>query len=176
MAAPRPDFRQGTRSSASVGEDLNAQSVRQLGEVCALAVSVRGALMADAHVGNGLPGRGTLPAKRAMIRFADGVDNACRTRISVLDLPLSWMELNGQKLAHALEREIRYGVSAEFKSRREHAVMEAEWNGGPVTRHGRDKAWAQLGTGGSGNPVVELGRLAAPSGASDWRPTPSQRS
>ncbi len=35
--------------------------------------------------------------------------------------------------------------------------MDEDWAVSPVTRHFRDKAWAQLGTSGSGNHFVEFG-------------------
>jgi tRNA-splicing ligase RtcB len=37
--------------------------------------------------------------------------------------------------------------------------MDADWSGGPLTRELKDKAWAQLGTSGSGNHFVEWGLL-----------------
>jgi tRNA-splicing ligase RtcB len=141
------------------GTDLDAQSVQQMRDACALPVSVRGALMPDAHVGYGLPIGGVLATDRAVIPFAVGVDIACRMKLSVLDLPVAWLDRNRQPLAHALETETRFGVGVEFKERRQHPVLDEDWNVSPVTRHFRDKAWAQLGTSGSGNHFVEFGRL-----------------
>jgi tRNA-splicing ligase RtcB len=141
------------------GADLDAQSVQQMRDACALPVSVRGALMPDAHVGYGLPIGGVLATDRAVIPFAVGVDIACRMKLSVLDLPLSWLERNRQPLAQALETETRFGVGVEFKQRRQHPVLDEDWNVSPVTRRFRDKAWAQLGTSGSGNHFVEFGKL-----------------
>jgi len=53
----------------------------------------------------------------------------------------------------------RFGVGATFKNRREHSVMDADWTVSPPTRRNRDRAWAQLGTSGSGNHFVEFGTL-----------------
>ncbi len=164
MSAMCPESRPGGPALwRQWGEDLDAQSVQQMCTACALPVSVRAALMPDAHVGYGLPIGGVLATDRAVIPFAVGVDIACRMKLSVLDLPLTWLEQNRQELAHALESETRFGVGVEFKSRRQHAVMEADWNVSPVTRRYRDKAWAQLGTSGSGNHFVEFGRLTVSS-------------
>jgi tRNA-splicing ligase RtcB (3'-phosphate/5'-hydroxy nucleic acid ligase) len=80
-------------------------------------------------------------------------------KLSVLDLPASWLDRHRQPLIHALEAETRFGVGVEFKQRRQHAVMDEDWDVSPVTRHFRDKAWAQLGTSGSGNHFVEFGAL-----------------
>src|SRR6185312_1139588 len=42
---------------------------------------------------------------------------------------------------------------------RNHAVLEADWSVSPITKANRDKAWAQLGTSGSGNHFVEFGKF-----------------
>src|SRR5439155_1364389 len=57
----------------------------------------------------------------------------------------------------AIGAETRFGVGATFKQRREHDVLEADWSISPITRQNKDKAWAQLGTSGSGNHFVEFG-------------------
>jgi tRNA-splicing ligase RtcB len=50
-------------------------------------------------------------------------------------------------------------MGASFKSRRQHEVMDADWQVTAVTSGLRDRAWAQLGTSGSGNHFVEFGQL-----------------
>jgi tRNA-splicing ligase RtcB len=40
-------------------------------------------------------------------------------------------------------------------------VMDADWSVSPVTRQNKDRAWAQLGTSGSGNHFVEFGLFTA---------------
>lgn len=92
------------------GEDLDAESVAQLERACRLPVAVRGALMPDAHVGYGLPIGGVLATEDAVIPFAVGVDIACRMKLSVLDLPLDWLERRTQDLARAIEEETRFGT------------------------------------------------------------------
>src|SRR6185436_19822294 len=61
------------------------------------------------------------------------------------------------RLANILERETRFGMGCTFQQRREHDVMDEDWSVSPVTQRLRDKAWAQLGTSGSGNHFVEFG-------------------
>ncbi|HUJ45230.1 MAG TPA: RtcB family protein [Opitutaceae bacterium] len=141
------------------GQDVDAQSVEQMRNACALPVSVRGALMPDAHVGYGLPIGGVLATDRAVIPFAVGVDIACRMKLSVLDLPVAWLRERRDRLARAIEVETRFGVGVEFKQPRQHPVMDEDWSVSPVTRAHRDKAWRQLGTSGSGNHFVEFGVL-----------------
>jgi tRNA-splicing ligase RtcB len=147
------------------GQDLDPEAVAQLEAACALPVAVRGALMPDAHVGYGLPIGGVLATRDAVIPYAVGVDIACRVRMTVLDLPVAALTRRRDALVRAIESETRFGVGAEFAGRRrEHPVLEADWEVSPVTRRMRDRAWAQLGTSGSGNHFVEFGVLTAGDG------------
>jgi tRNA-splicing ligase RtcB len=139
------------------GENLEPGSVRQLENACKLPVAVRGALMPDAHRGYGLPIGGVLATRNAVIPYAVGVDIACRMKMSVLDLPLDSLTGDPGKLAKAIETETRFGIGASFKNRREHAVMDEDWSITELTRQVKDKAWAQLGSSGSGNHFVEFG-------------------
>ncbi|MBM3878958.1 MAG: RtcB family protein [Verrucomicrobia bacterium] len=139
------------------GEGLEPESVNQMARACQLPVSVAGALMPDAHVGYGLPIGGVLATDNAVIPYAVGVDIACRMKMTVLDLPLRELERQRERLVKAIEAETRFGVGATFKQRRTHAVLDADWSVSPITRQNQDRAWAQLGTSGSGNHFVEFG-------------------
>ncbi|HEX5136530.1 MAG TPA: RtcB family protein [Planctomycetota bacterium] len=140
------------------GTDLDAQSIAQIENACLLPVSVRAALMPDAHVGYGLPIGGVLATDNAVIPYAVGVDIACRMKMTVLDIPVGDLEGKEDRLRRAIEEETRFGVGASFKrERRQHPVLERDWSVSPVTKSHRDKAWAQLGTSGSGNHFVEFG-------------------
>lgn len=139
------------------GSDLEETSVQQMRDACALPVAVAGALMPDAHLGYGLPIGGVLATDSAVIPFAVGVDIACRMKLSVLELPPSLLETDINRLKSSLARETQFGVGASFKNRREHSVMDRDWGVSPITRQNKDKAWAQLGTSGSGNHFVEFG-------------------
>jgi tRNA-splicing ligase RtcB len=157
--------RQGyTRREASApcriyGEDLEKGALQQMGNACRLPVAVAGALMPDAHQGYGLPIGGVLATDAAVIPYAVGVDIACRMKMTVLDLPVSALATGKYDLIRAIERETRFGVGAEFSDRRQHRVMDGDWGVTMVTRRLKDKAWAQLGTSGSGNHFVEFGVL-----------------
>ncbi|MDB6039469.1 MAG: rtcB [Verrucomicrobiales bacterium] len=141
------------------GEELDPESLAQMERACLLPVSVAGALMPDAHVGYGLPIGGVLATDNAVIPYAVGVDIACRMKMTVLDLPVRDLDRKSEKLARAIETETRFGVGATFRERRNHAVLEADWSVSPITKANRDKAWAQLGTSGSGNHFVEFGKF-----------------
>jgi tRNA-splicing ligase RtcB len=142
------------------GEHLEPDSLRQLQNACSLPVAVAGALMPDAHVGYGLPIGGVLATDNAVIPYAVGVDIACRMKLTVLDLPVSAIEAQGARLTGVLERETCFGIGGGFKARRQHDVMDADWNVTPVTTRLKDRAWKQLGSSGSGNHFVEFGTLS----------------
>ena len=141
------------------GADLDANALQQMENACQLPVSVAAALMPDAHVGYGLPIGGVLATDNAVIPYAVGVDIACRVKLTVLDLPLDYLRRRETDLIRAIEAETRFGIGSEFKHRRTHPVMDADWSVSPVTQRFRDKAAAQLGTSGSGNHFVEFGEF-----------------
>ena len=142
------------------GKGIEEDSVNQLVNACSLPVSVRGALMPDAHTGYGLPIGGVLAVKNAVIPYAVGVDIACRMRLTVLDTPPHAIDDDEARLISVLEKETAFGVGAEFrKNRRLHPVMDEDWRVSKVTQRLKDKAWGQLGTSGSGNHFVEYGIL-----------------
>jgi tRNA-splicing ligase RtcB len=152
------------------GTDLEPDAVQQLKNACALPVAVAGALMPDAHVGYGLPIGGVLATRDAVIPYAVGVDIACRMKMTVLDLPLAALADDQPRLTQAIERETRFGIGATFKSRRQHDVLDADWNVAPVTSRLKDRAWSQLGTSGSGNHFVEFGELTVLHAAAGMAP------
>ncbi|MEX2216828.1 MAG: RtcB family protein [Phycisphaeraceae bacterium] len=146
------------------GTDLEEQSIAQMRAACELPITVAGALMPDAHLGYGLPIGGVLATDNAVIPYAVGVDIACRMKLTVLDLPVKLLESEGERLTNAIEDETRFGMGVEFgrydsrkSKRREHDVMDDDWNVSHITREMKDKAHAQLGTSGSGNHFVEFG-------------------
>lgn len=156
--APKP-LRTETAPWRQWGQDLDPESMNQLARACQLPISVAGALMPDAHVGYGLPIGGVLATDKAVIPYAVGVDIACRMKLTVLDWSLRDLDRKRDRLIKAIEQETRFGVGAHFSGaqRREHPVMEKDWNVSPATRQNKDRAWSQLGTSGSGNHFVEFG-------------------
>ncbi len=139
------------------GDQIDTAAIDQMEQAVRLPISVRGALMPDAHVGYGLPIGGVLATDNAVIPYAVGVDIACRMKLSVLDLPVTVLDDRMDWLMNAIERETRFGVGATFKVRRSHPVMDEDWSFTTLTASLKDKAWAQLGTSGSGNHFVEFG-------------------
>jgi tRNA-splicing ligase RtcB len=115
--------------------------------------------MPDGHRGYGLPIGGVLATRDAVIPYAVGVDIACRMKLTVLDLPLWKLEGENDKLQKVLSDETRFGIGASFDAdaRRDHAILEEDWDAVEVLRGQKDKAWSQLGSSGSGNHFVEFG-------------------
>ncbi len=152
------------------GNSNDEESLAQLKRACTLPVAVRGALMPDAHVGYGLPIGGVLAVRNAVIPYAVGVDIACRMKLTVVDLPVSWLEERASQLKSALEKNTAFGVGAEYRDKRQHSVMDLDWKVSPVTSRFKDKAWGQLGTSGSGNHFVEWGTFTIDRQVDDIHP------
>ena len=139
------------------GTDLEPDAVQQMKNACKLPVAVSGALMPDAHVGYGLPIGGVLATKDAVIPYAVGVDIACRMKMTVLDLPVSALATISRACPGDRARDaVRHGRDVPIA--RQHDVMDRDWRVTAVTSKMKDRAWAQLGTSGSGNHFVEFGR------------------
>jgi len=141
------------------GTGLDAGAIQQMENACLLPISVTGALMPDAHQGYGLPIGGVLATRGAVIPYAVGMDIACRMKLTVLDLPVSCLADRQDRLKRAILEETRFGVGATFRERKQHPVMDEDWDITRITGSMKDKAWSQLGTSGSGNHFVEFGEL-----------------
>jgi tRNA-splicing ligase RtcB (3'-phosphate/5'-hydroxy nucleic acid ligase) len=141
------------------GGDLEPEAVEQMRRACRLPISVRGALMPDAHLGYGLPIGGVLATRGTVIPYAVGVDIACRMKLTVLDMPVGALKDRQDALTTALEEETSFGMGASFRQHREHPVMDEDWSSTPVTKLGKDKAHSQLGSSGGGNHFAEFGEL-----------------
>ena len=152
------------------GSDLEPDALAQMRNACKLPVAVSGALMPDAHVGYGLPIGGVLATRNAVIPYAVGVDIACRMKMSVLDLPVTALADEKERLTRALHRETSFGVGATFRTPRQHGVMDEDWTVTAVTAKMKDRAWSQLGTSGSGNHFVEFGELIVTDAAVGLQP------
>lgn len=144
---------------AVFGKDLDPSAMEQMDNAMALPVSVKGALMPDAHLGYGLPIGGVLATDNAVIPYAVGVDIACRVKLSVLPIPFSqYQDLRGQ-LKTALDTQTLFGTGEGFRHPAPHPVMDQDWTFSRQVMALKDKAWHQLGTSGSGNHFAEFGCL-----------------
>jgi len=147
-------------------EQIDPAAIEQMESAVRLPISVGGALMPDAHLGYGLPIGGVLATEEAVIPYAVGVDIACRMMLSVLPIPIEDaepdpIEQQEDQFIRVIERNTRFGLGAKFKgkSRRDHAVMDRDWNVTPMTAKLKNLAHEELGTSGGGNHFVDVGEL-----------------
>ncbi len=146
-------------SYLSWGDNIDENARLQMDDACSLPISRKAALMPDAHVGYGLPIGGVLAVENAVIPYAVGVDIACRVKLSVFDINPTHIKGQKDKLSKIIEENTQFGVGAKWRDRKEHDVLDEDWESNPVTKALKDLAWSQLGTSGSGNHFVEFGEF-----------------
>ena len=144
---------------ACFGKDIDPAALKQMEDALNLPISVKGALMPDAHLGYGLPIGGVLATDNVVIPYAVGVDIACRMRISILATSVSEYFKNRGRFKIALEKETRFGVGKEFSKPKQHKVMDEDWSFCSLVKSLKEKAFRQLGTSGAGNHFAEFGVL-----------------
>src|SRR5262245_46398570 len=156
------------------GTEIDNAAHAQMRQSCQVPVARGAALMADAHVGYGLPIGGVLACENAVIPYAVGVDIACRMKLSVLDIAPEAMHSRFDLFRNALEQGTRFGVGSTHERPQQHAVMDRDWSVTRITREHKDRAWSQLGTSGSGNHFVEFGVLTLAEPAPDLDIVPGE--
>lgn len=141
-------------------ENIEKGALAQMNLAMRLPVAVAGALMPDAHQGYGLPIGGVLAARNAVIPYGVGVDIGCRMALSVFDVPETYFYENAAFYQKILMENTCFGSGAGFRpdQRVDHAVLDrSEFNMTPFLSELKDRAYAQLGSSGSGNHFVEWG-------------------
>ncbi len=141
------------------GTHLEEEAIQQMRDAVSLPVAVSGALMPDAHTGYGLPIGGVLATENAVIPYGVGVDIACRMMLTIFDVHPNVLKQNKNFYKKAIEENTRFGVGAEWKEKKQHHVLEEDWNITSFIKELKDKAHKQLGTSGSGNHFVEFGEI-----------------
>jgi len=142
------------------GEDfIEEGAMKQAYAAARLPISVRVAVMPDAHLGYGICIGGVVATRGVVIPWAVGMDIACRMRLTVVDLQPARIVGEEGRLRKAIAECTCFGVGAEFTNPHDHPVMDEDWNVSPVTSRNKIKAWRQLGTSGSGNHFVEFGTI-----------------
>jgi len=148
-------------------EHIEVGALAQMRTAVQLPVAVAGALMPDAHQGYGLPIGGVLATTaNTIIPFAVGVDIACRMCLSIFDLPAAMIDTQTDKLKELLLDNTYFGMGCTTKSYHDSSLFDSKtWGETKVIRSLKDKAYAQLGTSGTGNHFVEWGELTIAEGA-----------
>ena len=138
-------------------EYIDRETYQQMENAMKMPVVVRGALMADAHVGYGLPIGGVVAAYNAVMPYGVGMDIGCRMCLSIYDLSPALLESGKDRLKNILTECTRFGL-AEFSDIREHELMERdEFKEISFIRSLKDMFFHQLGTSGHGNHFVDVG-------------------
>jgi tRNA-splicing ligase RtcB len=148
-------------------EHIEVGALAQMRTAIQLPIAVSGALMPDAHQGYGLPIGGVLATTaNTIIPFAVGVDIACRMCLSIFDVPAESIDTETDKLKNILVDNTYFGIGCMTKSYFDSSLFDSStWNETKVIRSLKDKAYAQLGTSGTGNHFVEWGELTLAQGA-----------
>jgi len=144
-----------------IGRELiNSNAWLQMDMAMRLPVSIKGALMPDAHLGYGLPIGGVLATKNAVIPYGVGVDIGCMMHLSVFPEGENYLNRFKHKLKEALKAHTWFGTGVEQDLFSDHAILEHHlFTNSPLLRKLKGKAAKQLGTSGSGNHFVEFGRV-----------------
>jgi len=153
-------------------EHIEVGALAQMRTAIQLPIAVAGALMPDAHQGYGLPIGGVLATTaNTIIPFAVGVDIACRMCLSIFDLPANMVDTQKDKLKSILVDNTYFGMGCTTRSYFDSSLFDSKtWNETKVIRSLKDKAYAQLGTSGTGNHFVEWGELTIAEGALEGIP------
>ena len=138
-------------------ENIDKETLQQMETAMKLPISVKGALMPDAHVGYGLPIGGVLATYNAVIPYGVGMDIGCRMCLSVF--PFSPKKIDGERdrIKNILLNETRFGL-AEYKDLEDHEILERkEFSEIKFLKSLQKKFAEQLGTSGHGNHFVDVG-------------------
>ena len=161
-----------TRAPFSIfGEnEIDEQAKFQLYDALKLPISVKGALMPDAHSGYGLPIGGVLATENAVIPYGVGVDIGCRMSLSIFDLPASFFKGKDHQLQAILKDNTKFGMSETHQTKADHEVFyRDEFKNIPIVKQLLDKAYKQLGSSGGGNHFVEFGIVKLDNPLPEWK-------
>jgi tRNA-splicing ligase RtcB len=117
------------------------------------------ALMADGHLGYGVPIGGVIAAENRISPTAVGFDIACGNKAVRLDIPGSEVRANITSIMDDVWNTLSFGVGRKNPERNDNSPFVTDTHEGWNTEAAkplRHKANAQLGTIGSGNHYVDI--------------------
>lgn len=153
---------------------IDPEALSQMNLAMKMPVVVKGALMADAHVGYGLPIGGVVAAYNAVMPYGVGMDIACRMHFSVYPDPPDIIRTKRESIKNILIENTRFGL-AEFRDIGDHELMErSEWMDIPFLKPLKRKFYNQLGTSGHGNHFVDVGLLVVEDYSDELQLRPGQ--
>lgn len=117
----------------------------------------RAVLMADHHIGFGVPIGGVVAYREHVSPSGVGFDIACGNKAVLTDASARKVKARIHKIMDEIFQKVSFGIGRVNNEPVEHPVLEEPlWREIPVLRANRDKAAAQLGTVGSGNHYVDI--------------------
>lgn len=114
------------------------------------------ALMADAHVGYGMPIGGVLATRGEVIPHAVGLDIGCGMRAWPTNIPADEIEPIKRDLLHDVTRSVPTGFHHHKQSQAGRTGLFDDVPNVPVLRAEAEKAEYQVGSLGGGNHFIEL--------------------
>ena len=145
------------------GRDLiDENSFEQINNAAQLPVTLRVALMPDAHIGYGLPIGGVAALEGAIAPYMVGVDIGCRMHATIIDRSPIHLRQAEKEYVRLIEQNTFFGRKAPPKSERnQHPILDdSRWRDLPHELRGlQDLASEQLGTSGGGNHFIEWTNL-----------------
>ncbi len=139
-------------------EHIEDGAFAQMNQAARLPISIRGALMPDAHAGYGLPIGGVLATENAVIPYGVGVDIGCRMCLSIFDINTKELSDKQAQFAREINEATLFGSGYQFDKLASHEVLDrTEFDAIPLLKSLQSKAAKQLGSSGSGNHFVEFG-------------------
>lgn len=143
-------------------ENIDPEAIAQMEMAMKLPISVKGALMPDAHVGYGLPIGGVLATYNAVIPYGVGMDIGCRMCLSVFPASPEKIDTDREYIKEVLLSETRFGLQ-EFTDENDHEILERqEFHEIKFLKSLHNSFAAQLGTSGHGNHFVDVGYVTIP--------------
>ncbi|WP_344822488.1 RtcB family protein [Rurimicrobium arvi] len=141
-------------------QHIDEHASRQMDWAMRLPVSIRGALMPDAHAGFGLPIGGVLATANQVIPFAVGVDIGCRMALTIFEDPASFFKSHNHEAEKAIRNFTHFGMEGNPGFPAEHDVLDhPSFRTTELLRRLQGKAAKQLGSSGGGNHFVEFGTI-----------------
>jgi len=145
-------------------DEIEPGALKQMETAMSLPVTIKGALMPDAHQGYGLPIGGVLATDNVIIPYAVGVDIGCRMCMSVYQLPDNFIARHRTNLKKMLLDNTRFGQKETFSVPMQDEVLDREeFKTIKTIKFLHKHAIEQIGTSGSGNHFVEFGQLTVAS-------------
>lgn len=115
------------------------------------------ALMADHHLGFGVPIGGVVAYPEHVSPSGVGFDIACGNKAVLTDAKPIKTKTQIHRIMDDVFKKISFGVGRVNEEEVEHELFDDPlWNELPVLKANKDKAVAQLGTVGSGNHYVDI--------------------